>query len=85
MHPDKNKNKSEEEQKKIQVQFKDLGEAYSVLSDEKKKHMYDNGQDLDGNGMDFGGGGMDPSNIFQMFFQGGGMGGMGGMGGRSRG
>lgn len=42
-HPDKNKHKSAEEQKKCELKFKDVNEAYSVLSDEKKKHMYDNG------------------------------------------
>lgn len=47
--------------------------------------MYDSGQiDYDGDqGAGFGGmgGGIDPTEIFQMFFGGGGMGGMGGMGG----
>jgi len=55
------------------------------LSDPKKKQMYDNGQiDYDGDqGSGFGGmgGGIDPTEIFSMFFGGGGMGGMGGMGG----
>ena len=55
-----------------------------MLSDEKKKHMYDTGQmDYDGDmGSGMGGMNVDPNDIFKMFFGGGGgMGGMGGMGG----
>ncbi|KAH3749107.1 hypothetical protein DPMN_183598 [Dreissena polymorpha] len=56
------------------VEFKEVGEAYSVLSDQKKRTRYDQGhdmEDLDG----FGGGGfnnIDPNLIFQSFFGGGG-------------
>lgn len=45
--------------------FKDIGEAYAVLSDEKKRQQFDSGVDLDGGGMDFDGdgfgGGVDPT------------------------
>ncbi|EFA85645.1 DNAJ heat shock N-terminal domain-containing protein [Heterostelium album PN500] len=88
-HPDKNSTLPEEDKLKAERLFKDVGEAYSVLSDPKKKQRYDLGQDE--NGMPFdsegfsgfgGGGGMDYSNIFNMFMRGGmGGGGMGGMGG----
>lgn len=40
-HPDKHCNESEEQQKEAEVQFKEIGEAYGVLSDPKKKEMYD--------------------------------------------
>ena len=41
-HPDKNiENKTEAENK-----FKEIAEAYEVLSDEQKKYNYDNGQNI---------------------------------------
>lgn len=58
--------------------FKDINEAYSVLSDPQKKNRYDQGADieeLDNPGA--GGFHGDPNDIFRMFFGGGG-GGMGG-------
>nr|CCA17920.1 ion channel putative [Albugo laibachii Nc14] len=82
-HPDRHASKSDTEKKEAEVAFKNLGEAYAVLSDPQKKQRYDAGVDLEdldneyaqpGGGM----GGVDPQQIFQMFFGGGGMGGMGG-------
>jgi len=71
-HPDKNN--SEEAKGK----FQEISEAYAVLSDPKKRGIYDKfgKAGLENNGM--GSGGMNPNDIFQQFF-GGGMGGMGGM------
>ena len=68
-HPDKQSGKTDEEKETAEKMFKDLGEAYSILSDPKKKQMYDEGQDVEeinqgGGGM----GGMNPNDIFQMFF-----------------
>ena len=83
-HPDKNRNKSEAEQADAEKKFKEITEAYGVLSDPKKKELYDSGQmEYDGDpGAGMGGmggfssGGMggfqgDPSEIFKMFFGGG--------------
>lgn len=53
-HPDRFPNATEEEKKEEEKKFKEVGEAYNVLSDPKKRSRYDNGQDLD----DMGGSGM---------------------------
>lgn len=69
-HPDRHADATEEVKKAEEKKFKEIGEAYSVLSDAKKKARYDSGQDLEENeGM---GGFSDPNVIFQTFFGGGG-------------
>lgn len=83
-HPDKNAGDS-----KAEARFKEVGEAYAILSDPEKKHRFDSGADLEGGmGGGFPGGGMDGgvdiNDVFaQMFGQGGGGGGFpgGGFGG----
>lgn len=84
-HPDRNSSKSQAEQDEASRKFKQIAEAHGVLTDSKKKQLYDSGQmQYDGDermgGMG-GTGGIDPNDIFRMFFGGGG--GMGGMGGFS--
>lgn len=67
-HPDKHANSTEEEQKTAEATFKDIGEAYGVLSDQQKRKMYEDGADIEeinqGGGHGHGGGGMDPNDIF---------------------
>ena len=81
-HPDRNA-ESEQTKKIAQRKFEDVSDAYSVLSDPKKKEMFDAGVDPlnpqtasgaggfgPGMNMHFSGG--DPSEIFKMFFGGNG-------------
>ena len=55
-HPDKQQGKSDVEKKQAEERFKEINEAYSVLSDPKKKQEYDNFGSY-GGGMDMGGDG----------------------------
>jgi len=81
-HPDRNQG-SEEEKQKADKMFKDINEAYSVVSEPDKRRQYDMGaydpSDPNGGFGGFGGmpGGMniDPTEIFKMFMGGGGGGG----------
>ena len=56
-HPDKNKDKDAEEK------FKEINEAYEILSDEKKKTQYDRSGDVDSEYSEF----HDPRDVFMHF------------------
>ncbi|XP_077595627.1 dnaJ homolog subfamily C member 7-like [Stigmatopora nigra] len=68
-HPDRHSAATPEVQKEEEKKFKEVGEAFTVLSDPKKKTRYDNGHDLGDDGT-FDGGDVDANNIFRAFFGG---------------
>ena len=65
-HPDRWINGTEEEKKTAEDKFKQLNEAYSVLSDKEKRQQYDSG--MSGNWQNMGG--FDPFDIFKKHFGG---------------
>lgn len=46
-HPDRHANSSDVERKEQELKFKEIGEAYAILSDPTKKMRYDNGHDIE--------------------------------------
>uniref|UniRef100_A0A1L8E306 Putative dsrna-activated protein kinase inhibitor p58 n=1 Tax=Nyssomyia neivai TaxID=330878 RepID=A0A1L8E306_9DIPT len=62
-HPDRHANSTDDEKKEQEKKFKEVGQAYSVLSDPQKKARYDSGHDIEDTGGDF-----DPTEAFQRFF-----------------
>ena len=73
-HPDRN-GQSEATKKMAEKKFIDVNDAYSVLSDPKKKQMYDQGydpNDPESGGSGGMGGFAGAQDIFNMFFGGGG-------------
>ncbi len=81
-HPDKWQQASEAEQKTAEQNFKEVNEAYAVLSDEQKRARYDQfghagmnggfGGGGSSGGFDFNGMDFDPFDIFNAFFGGAG-------------
>ncbi|XP_029649856.1 dnaJ homolog subfamily C member 7 isoform X1 [Octopus sinensis] len=65
-HPDRHSHDNPEVQKSEEAKFKEVGEAFNVLSDSKKRCRYDNGFDMDDN--DIGFDQIDPTQIFATFF-----------------
>lgn len=68
-HPDKNNGCSEDEKNKCIEKFKEISEAYSVLSDKDKRAQYNTFGSGGGDMFDFGEDGVDPFSKFNDIFQ----------------
>ncbi|CAB3249857.1 unnamed protein product [Arctia plantaginis] len=64
-HPDRHAGAPDIERREQERRFKEVGEAYGVLSDPKKRVRYDHGQDLNDDGSSMAD--IDPNEIFQTF------------------
>lgn len=65
-HPDRHTNDSENDKKIAEEKFKEISEAYSILSDSEKKQQYDMYGTV---GDDFSSGGMNPEDIMAEFMR----------------
>ncbi|CAG9099715.1 unnamed protein product [Plutella xylostella] len=65
-HPDRHAGAPDSERREQERRFKEVGEAYGILSDPKKRARYDHGQDIDDDGA--GMADIDPNVVFQSFF-----------------
>ncbi|KAJ0181746.1 hypothetical protein K1T71_002468 [Dendrolimus kikuchii] len=65
-HPDRHAGAADAERREQERRFKEVGEAYGVLSDPRKRARYDHGQDIDDDGA--GRADIDPNVVFQSFF-----------------
>lgn len=66
-HPDKNADTPEKRSQSEKL-FKDVNEAYAVLSDSQKRQRYDTGLGVQGPEFSSAARGVDPTQLFQMFF-----------------
>lgn len=64
-HPDHQAGKTEAEKKEAEEKFKEINEAYEVLSDKEKRQHYDNFGSTEGFQSGFGAGGVDPRDFFR--------------------
>lgn len=63
-HPDMHVNDSDSKKKEAEDKFKDINEAYAVLSDKGKRQQYDMYGSADGIGSDMPGAGFNPFDMF---------------------